>query len=382
MADSTSVQTKIAIFAPYYIRVGTEKVMLTFARGFAEQGYKVDLLRAYQEWPGFSDTGNIRLVDINARHLVSLWPKRPSYRLWNILLSLELLPKLSAYIRREKPDVLVTGLLSAVAVLARGFSNGQTKLIISVQGLPRPSMLRKLVWNCTYPLADAIVVPSRGIAKRLPKKAVPKARIIYNPVVDPDMLRQAQQPVEHPWFQPGQPPVILGVGRLTRQKDFQTLLKAFAIVRKRISSRLVILGEGEERNELEALARELNISKGLYMPGFVKNPYRYMSKARVFVLSSKWEGPGHVLIEALGTGTAVVSTACPYGPREILAEGKLGPLVAVGDEKSMAEAVLTVLDNSGKTETARIGRQDRAKDFFPQPVIRQYIGLIDEILNA
>jgi glycosyltransferase involved in cell wall biosynthesis len=382
MAESNQAQTKIAIFAPYYIHVGTEKVMLTFAQGFAERGYKVDLLRAYQEWPGFSDTDNIRLVDLNARHLVSIWPGRLSYRLWNLLLTLELLPKLTAYIRREKPDVLITGLLSAVAVWARGLSRGQTKIIISVQGLPRPSILRKLVWNTAYPLADAIVVPSEDIVKRLPEKAVFKARTIYNPVIDESVLAQALQPVEHPWFQPDQPPVILGVGRLTRQKNFQTLLRAFAIICKKVPSRLVILGEGEERNELEALARELNISEALCLPGFVKNPYGYMSKARVFVLSSRWEGPGHVLIEALSTGTPVVSTACPYGPREILLDGKLGSLVRIGDEQGMADAVLTVLENSEHKEKDRIRRQDRAKEFSPEAVIRQYAGLVDEIAQS
>jgi len=382
MGESGPEQARIAVFAPYYIHVGTEKAMLTFAQGFAERGYKVDLLRAYHEWPGFIDTSNVRLVDLNTRHLVNLWPGRPSYRLWNLLLSVELLPKLSAYIRREKPDVLITGLLSAVAVLARGFSRRKTKVVISVQGLPRPSMLRKVLWNLTYPLADAIVVPSGDMAKRLPRKAASKARTIYNPVIDVEMLRQAQQPVEHPWFQPGQPPVILGVGRLTRQKDFQTLLRAFAIIRRSVPSRLVILGEGEERNELETLARELNISQDTCLPGFVKNPYGYMSKARVFVLSSRWEGPGHVLIEALGTGTAVVSTACPYGPREILVDGELGPLVPVGDEKAMAEAVLSVLKDDEKPELGRVRRRDRAKDFSPEVVIRQYAGLIDDIVGS
>jgi len=377
-----STQVKIAIFAPYYAHVGTEKVMLTLAQGFVEQGYQVDLLRAYQEWPSFQRKDGISLVDLNAQHLINLWPRLPSYRLWNILLALELLPKLSAYIHRKKPDVLITGLLGAVGILARSLSGAPTKVIVSVQGLPRPSILRRLIWNFTYPHADALVVPSRDITKRLPKAVTNRSqsvRFICNPVVDPCILKCADEPVKHPWFQAGQPPIILGVGRLTRQKDFETLLRAFAIVRKRICSRLVILGEGEKRNELETLARQLNISSSLSMPGFVKNPWKYMSKSAVFVLSSKWEGPGHALIEALGIGVPIVSTECPYGPSEILLGGKLGQLVPVGSPESMASAIVDLLRDPQKAQGFAKKGLEHTTMFHPSSVVREYANLIEKI---
>ena len=374
-------RAKIAIFAPYYGHVGTEKVMLTLAQGFAEQGYQVDLLRADQEWPSFQRENGIRLVDLNARNLVNLWSKRPSYRLWKILLALELLPKLSAYISCEKPNVLITGLLSAVAVLARGLSGTHTKVIISVQGLPRLSMLRRLIWSFTYPRADALVVPSRDITSRLPETVTNRSqtvRVIYNPVVDPYMLKRADEPLEHPWFQADQPPIILGVGRLTRQKDFETLFRAFAIVRERIRSRLVILGEGEKRSELETLARQLNISNALSMPGFVKNPWKYMSKSAVFVLSSKWEGPGHALIEALATAVPVVSTDCPYGPRETLLDGKCGILVPVADCQAMAEAILDLLCNPDKAKQLAAEGYKHIGRFRADRVVEEYLSVLGE----
>lgn len=376
-------RAKIAIFAPYYGHVGTERVMLTLAKGFAERGYQVDLLRADQEWPSFQRENGIRLVDLNARNLVNLWSKRPSYRLWKILLALELLPKLSAYMRREKPDVLITGLFSAVGVLARDLSATGTKVIISVQGLPRHSLLRTLIRKFTYPRAQIIVVPSKEIAKRLPKAVANRShtvRVIYNPVVDPYIVKRADEPLEHPWFQAGQHPVILGVGRLTRQKDFETLLKAFAIVRKRIHSRLVILGEGEKRNELEMLARQLNICQDLSMPGFVRNPYKYMSRSKAFVLSSRWEGPGHVLIEALANAVPVVSTDCPYGPRETLLDGEIGFLVPVGNPQAMADAIIHILKDHNIRQYYKRAGLERAQDFYSEPAVEQYLQLIDELV--
>src|SRR5262249_43075680 len=146
----------------------------------------------------------------------------------------------------------------------------------------------------------------------------------------------------HPWFRPSAPPVVLGAGRLHAQKDFPTLLRAFAQVRAKREARLMILGEAkcaEYRTELMALAAQLGIADDVMLPGFVANPFAYMARAAVFVLSSAWEGLPTVLIEALASGCPVVSTACPSGPREILENGKYGPLVPVGDDTALANAI-------------------------------------------
>jgi glycosyltransferase involved in cell wall biosynthesis len=153
----------------------------------------------------------------------------------------------------------------------------------------------------------------------------------------------AAQPIAHPWFAEGQPPVVLGVGGLRHQKDFPTLLKAFARLRQRIAVRLVILGSGHLEDELKSLARELKVQDDFALPGFVRNPYPFMRHAALFVLSSAWEGSPNVLAEALALGTPVVSTDCPSGPREILQSGHYGPLLAVGDDQGLAEAMLKTL---------------------------------------
>jgi glycosyltransferase involved in cell wall biosynthesis len=168
-------------------------------------------------------------------------------------------------------------------------------------------------------------------------------------VVSPELALLAEIPLAHPWFDSGQPPVVLGAGRLTAAKDFATLIRAFAAVRNRRPARLVILGEGEERRNLQALARDLQVEADFALSGYVSNPYQYMKKAAVFVLSSRWEGFSNVLVEAMACGTAVVSSDCPNGPREILEGGRLGILVPVGDPALFAQAIESQLDTPKKS---------------------------------
>jgi glycosyltransferase involved in cell wall biosynthesis len=198
---------------------------------------------------------------------------------------------------------------------------------------------------------------------------------IYNPVVDDKLYEQANAPLEHPWFAPGSVPVILGVGRLTDQKDFPTLLRAFARVRARRKVRLVILGEGKLRSALEDMIAELGLQADVQLPGFVQNPFNFMAKAAVLGLSSLYEGLPGVLIQALACGCPVVSTNCPGGSAEILDDGKIGPLVTPGDDAAFAEALECVLDDppdkSGLRERAELFSTDRASE--------QYLGLLDDL---
>ncbi|MFZ4664932.1 MAG: glycosyltransferase, partial [Prochlorotrichaceae cyanobacterium] len=170
-----------------------------------------------------------------------------------------------------------------------------------------------------------------------------KLQVIYNPVVDDRIEDQAALPIQHPWFKPGEPPVFLAVGRLSKQKDYPTLLQAFAKVCCTHKIRLLILGEGELRKQLQDLIKELKVEESVNMLGFVSNPYLYMAHATALVLSSVWEVLPTVLIEALACGCSVISTDCDYGPREILDEERYGKLVPVGDVNALAEAMLNAL---------------------------------------
>jgi glycosyltransferase involved in cell wall biosynthesis len=220
------------------------------------------------------------------------------------------------------------------------------------------------------PWADAIVTVSQGVADDLVQIGLPSEsiRVIHNPVVTPELFQKAQEPLEHPWFASGQPPVILGVGRLDKQKDFQTLIQAFAQVRQQHAARLMILGEGNERSHLEVLVKELHLTEDVSLPGFVANPYAYMSRSAVFVLSSLFEGLPTVLIEAIAVGTPVVSTNCKSGPAEILADGQYGKLVSVGNIQDIAKAIIETLEMVPDSESLR----QRAADFSLEKALSQY----------
>jgi glycosyltransferase involved in cell wall biosynthesis len=204
--------------------------------------------------------------------------------------------------------------------------------------------------------------------------SLPRERIttIYNPVVTPALAGQAQAPLTHPWFAPGSPPVLLAVGRLHYQKDFPTLLRAFARVRAVRAVRLLILGEGDQGAALRASAQELGITTDVELPGFVLNPFAYMARAAVFVLSSAYEGLPGVLIQALACGCPVVSTDCPSGPAEILEGGVYGPLVPVGDDVALAKAILSTLNTRPNPDWLRT----RAAEFSVDRAVDRYLEVL------
>jgi len=197
-----------------------------------------------------------------------------------------------------------------------------------------------------YPSADGIIAISRGVAEDLAALlSMPERRIdtIYNPVDQDAIRRRALEPLDDPWLGDRGAPIVLGVGKLRRQKDFETLIRAFAQLRKRRPARLLLLGEGPERAGLEALARALGVADAVRLAGYAPNPAAWMARASVLALSSAWEGFSNVLVEALACGCPVVSTDCPSGPSEILEGGAIGPLVPVGDDTAFAAALDRVL---------------------------------------
>jgi len=323
----------IAIFLPSLVGGGAERVMVNLAEGFVERGYRVDMVLAKAEGPYLKSLPKaINVVDLETK---------------SVVLSMN---KLIKYLKEHEPDTLYTALghTNLTAVLARNIAKVATKVIISVHNVtpPRVKFFSKdyvvgKLFPFLYPRADGIVAVAKAVAQDIVKRArlSPKdVTVIYNPVVTHDIFEKAKAPTPITWFQNDQPPVILGVGRLTEQKDFSTLIRAFAALRKKQAARLIILGEGEDRVQLEELVTELGLNDDVMMPGFVDNPYAYLAKADIFALSSIYEGLPTVLIEALALGTPVVSTNCVSGPSEILADGKFGTIVPMNDPEKMAEA--------------------------------------------
>jgi glycosyltransferase involved in cell wall biosynthesis len=200
-----------------------------------------------------------------------------------------------------------------------------------------------------YPWADQVITVSKAAGEDLIQTTGVSSDLvstIYNPVVTDELFEEAEEPLDHSWFTEEAPPVILGVGRLEPQKDFETLIRAFHRIQSKREVRLVILGEGGERNRLQQLVKTLGLEGKVHMPGFVDNPFKYMARAHVFALTSRFEGLPAVLIQAMATGCRVVSTDCPSGPSEILKGGELGELVPVGADEELASILVKQISQS------------------------------------
>lgn len=316
--------------------------MVNLVRAWADAGLPADLLVCQAEGPYLGQVPDgVRLVDFGT--------KRVSFAL----------PSLVRYLRTARPDALLAALdhVNLTALAARALAGGSTRVVVSVhaavsqvarasRGIKSRLLYGAIRW--AYPRADAIVAVSQGVADDLRRAAgLPKDRIqvIPNPIVTPDLIALAREPVFHPWFQGNEVPVILAVGRLEPQKDLLTLLDAFAIVRRSRAVRLVILGAGEQKDLLSRRSKDLGLEGELWLGGFQQNPFAYMSRAGVVVLSSVYEGFGNVLVEAMACGTPVVSTDCESGPSEILGGGRLGLLVPIQNPVALAAAILATLAN-------------------------------------
>ena len=363
-----AVPRQISIFVPEMGGGGAERSMLKLAGGLAARGYRVDLVLARAEGPLLAEVpASVRLVDLGASRVLTC------------------LPMLVRYLRREQPAALLSVLhANIIALLAQRLASVQTRVVVSERNTLsreaqhyasdlRMRLMPKLA-KYFYPWADCIVAVCQGVANDLTKivgLSPERVRVIYNPIVTSELMEMAQAPIEDPWFEPGEPPVILAVGRLSAQKDFSTLIRAFGLVRQVDRARLIILGEGEERDALESLVRQLDLEQDVSMPGFVPNPYPYMRRASLFVLSSRWEGLPGVLIEALYCRVPIVATDCPGGTREILADGKYGRLVPVGDPRALASAIEASL-------TGALPRppQESWRPFEPEVVLSQYIDVL------
>lgn len=367
-------EKKIAFLIESLSLGGIGRLTLLLSEEFAKEGYQVDLLLMKKQGQYVKQVpSNVRVVDLNAKKL---------------LLSSHLI---GSYLKQEKPVVLISASERAniMALLAKKLFRVKSKVIISIHVNNSEAMTRQgaslykrlviLAARRIYKWADQVVAVSRGVAEDVEKLFLvqrDKITVIYNPIISRGLDEKANEALDHPWLNQNRFPVILGAGRLIRQKDFLTLIRSFDALKKEISDiKLIILGEGKERLTLEKEIRNLGLTEDVSLPGYIDNPYSYMKRSSVFVLSSAWEGFGNVLVEALATGTPVVSTDCPSGPAEILVNGKYGNLVPVGDHKTLARAVLNVL----KDPPDRKLLINRANDFTVDKAVEKYLDLINDL---
>lgn len=356
------IRKSVAIFIPSLVGGGAERAAVSFANGLCERGHRVDLVLCVAEGPYLAQVvEGVRIVDLGTTRTIR-----------------SVLP-LASYLRERAPDVLVSSLPHAniAATLARKASGSSARLVLMEQADPsrHTSSLRGLglllLMGVFYRLADRIIACSNGVRDQLSRLLLLSSggvSVLYNPIDLSEIRRRSSEDCPIPRFgDRGEDPwSVIAVGRLVPEKDFATLLSAFAEVRKRANARLFILGEGPLRHSLQALARNLSIQDDVEFAGFISNPYAVMSRADTLVLSSRTEGLPTVLIEGLVCGAQVVSTDCGTGPAEILEDGRHGEIVPVGAPLAMSEAILRSFRRATKVPDGSLDR------FLPERQILQF----------
>lgn len=355
----------ISILLPDLRGGGAERVNLDLAHEFARMGHDVEfvLMQARGEFMGEAKA-SFRVIDLAT-------PRARSLPL-----------ALARYLRRHRPDALLAAMwpLTGIAGIAARLSGYRGRLVASEHVDFRSTPSFKPVERATlnhfgrvfYAPCSRVVAVSSGVADSLEEVAGlsrDRIEVIHNPVraYVPGVMRDDDRHALEGWLNAEKR--LIAIGNLKRQKGFDVLLHAFAELRQRCDVRLLILGEGSLRSELEALALHLGVAEDMWMPGFRPNPGTFLQHAHVFVLSSNWEGFGNVIVEALSAGVPVVSTDCPSGPREILEGGRFGRLVPPSDPSALASAI----DSSLRDKSCATQLKARASEFNPAKQAEHYL---------
>ena len=362
---------KISILLPDFRGGGAERLHVHLARYWHAQGFKVNfvLMQGRGELMELlpSDIGIVELGVDRIRKVI--------------------LP-FARYLRKEKPDIAIAAMwpLTSIAVLSwwlaakpgRLYLSDHNQLSIScVQELKTPVWFIGAIMRYTYPYASGVIAVSKGVKQDMCKLggfSDELVRVIYNPTALGISPQRAPVAIRQQLWGTGFDHHVLSAGTLKTQKDHATLIRAFALLPKSLNAKLTILGEGSLRSELEALVMQLGLQERIALPGFALDPYPWFRTADLFVLSSRWEGFGNVIVESLECGLPVVSTDCPSGPAEILEDGRYGRLVPPQDPLALAKAIAQSL-----TEPVdRAMLMHRAKDFTVSVIAEQYLAYMTE----
>lgn len=365
MTQVATRANRILLVLPSLERGGGERVMLQLARSFLKAGREVHLVVLLGGGPLRSEVPGTAVL----QELIDAGRARGFALAWQAL------PKLVSLVRTIQPDAVLstmtgTNLLTAWACI-RAHTTAQVVLREAASLINTKSALKRQIMRRLYRRADALIAVSQGVAEDLRSLGLARNRIhaIHNPV-DPDRLRRLAG-ASLPSVLDGKCPYVVSLGRLVEQKDQQTLLRAYAMSALRVTHRLVIVGDGDRRVDLEQLAGKLGIADRVLLTGAMDNPYPVLARASLHVLSSRWEGYPNVLLEALALGVPVVSTDCPYGPREMLDDGRRGRLVPVGDAAALARAMDTELEHPSRADPAMLAAHDR------RAIASSYLAVLD-----
>ena len=366
---------RVAFILPSLKGGGAQRVVLTIANKLANSGLEVDVVL-------FEQAGEY-VEHVSPR--INVWDLRTKRAMRSFL-------PLLRYTRRRKPLIVISSLphVNLLMILVKLLGSKATKVIAVEHNTLSQTIQHSrgysiyvliALMKLFYRYATKLIAVSHGVKNDLQEVLKLKDKsvtVIYNPVITASLSSQSKKPVRHPFFEDRSSPVIVAAGRLTQAKGFNLLLDAISLVTRDTPCRLIILGEGPDREALEEQLQRLGLESSVSLPGFVANPYSFFSNSDLFVLSSYWEGLPTVLIEALACGTPVVSTDCPSGPKEILENGRLGQLVPVGDVKALASEIRKAFTLGHSTPSL----DSIHTRFSEESCVREYRELIDAEVAA
>jgi glycosyltransferase involved in cell wall biosynthesis len=363
------MRKKILFVIPSLAKNGAENVLVMILQHLNRERFQPAVLSFHSR----NDFGSDIPDDVK---ILSLHKKNK----WD---NLNILFRLSKVLRDENPDLICSFITytNYLCSMAKSFSRIKTPLIISERTylslaiqLQKYIAIKQILIRHYYPKADAIICVSQGVYHDLVAHVgitQKQYKIIYNPIDLNKIQNLALEEVDHSWFSDSIP-VLVACGRLIPPKNFPLLLKAISLVIKSMPVRLIVLGEGTLRNNLINTTAHLGISKNVSFLGYQKNPYKYMARAKGFILSSSFEGFGNVIIEAMACGTPVISTRCPSGPDEIISDGVNGILVPVNDAPAMAAAIKRLLSDPALQAQLAVQGKKRVTDFSIDKIITEY----------
>lgn len=325
-------------WCPYISEVATVRSVINSTKSlkkYSNEKIKPYIINVVGEWNNkkeYLEDFGINFVELKNKNLINKLPKLGfiKSRFTYLIILLFSIRKLHNLLRKEKPDFLIVHLISVIPLILLIFFNYNTKFVLRISGYPKLNFFRKYLWKLASKKLKYITCPTILTINLLKDKKIfdfNKLKYLPDPILEIKEVNKQKKMLENIDNHFSKKNTLLSIGRLTEQKNFNFLLEGF----KKISEiykdlNLVILGEGEQRRDLEKKINLLNLKGKVFLPGYKKNVFKYLENCKFFVLSSRYEDPGFVLIEAGIMNKIIISSDCPNGPIEIIDKNKNGYL--------------------------------------------------------